>query len=51
MALGRGNIDFESLFRALRELRDTPLPITLEPHEEADLAPSLEYLEKIWPWP
>jgi len=50
MALGRGNIDFESLFRALRKLRDTPLPITLEPHEEADLEPSLEYLEKIWPW-
>jgi len=51
MALGRGNINFEALFKALREIRDEPFPITLEPHEEADLAPSVEYLAKIWPWP
>lgn len=50
MALGRGSIDFEALFRTLAGIRETPLPITLEPHREADLAPSLEYLEKIWPW-
>lgn len=51
MALGRGSIDFKAFFRALREIRDEPLPITLEPHQEADLAPSLEYLGQIWPWP
>ncbi|MFO7461980.1 MAG: sugar phosphate isomerase/epimerase family protein [Desulfatiglandales bacterium] len=50
MALGRGNIDFESLFKTLRDIREAPLPITLEPHQEEDLAPSLAYLEKIWPW-
>jgi sugar phosphate isomerase/epimerase len=51
MALGRGSIDFEALFKSLRKIREEPFPITLEPHQEADLAPSLEYLEKIWPWP
>ena len=39
------------IFLKEKQLRDTPLPITLEPHEEEDLTPSLEYLEKIWPWP
>jgi hypothetical protein len=24
--------------------------ITLEPHREEDLWPSLEYLAKLWPW-
>jgi len=51
MALGRGSIDFEALFRLLREIREEPFPITLEPHREGDLAPSLEYLDRIWPWP
>jgi sugar phosphate isomerase/epimerase len=51
LALGRGSIDFESLFRTLKKIRNKPFPITLEPHREADLGPSLEYLDKIWPWP
>ncbi len=51
LALGEGNIDFEGLFRALRKLTEYPLPVTLEPHREEDLGPSLNYLERIWPWP
>jgi sugar phosphate isomerase/epimerase len=50
LALGQGDIDFQGLFHALRKIRETPPPITLEPHREKDLSPSLEYLEKIWPW-
>ena len=50
LALGRGNIDFMELFRQLRALRRTPPVITMEPHREEDLWPSLEYLEEIWPW-
>jgi sugar phosphate isomerase/epimerase len=51
LAVGQGNIDFEAFFRALRNLREHPLPVTLEPHREVDLQPGLKYLEKIWPWP
>lgn len=51
MALGRGSIDFKTLFKVLRGMREEPFPITLEPHQEADLGPSLDYLEEIWPWP
>jgi sugar phosphate isomerase/epimerase len=50
LALGRGRIDFRMLFKRLGDMRKGPPTITLEPHHEADLWPSLEYLEKIWPW-
>jgi len=50
LPLGRGNIDFKSFFRQLREIQETPPVVTLEPHQERDLWASLEYLEKIWPW-
>ena len=51
LALGRGKIDFRMLFSRLKEDRKSPpVIITLEPHTEEDLLPSLEYLEKIWPW-
>lgn len=49
-ALGRGIIDFEALFKRLVAIRKSPPVITLEPHSEANLWPSVEYLEKIWPW-
>lgn len=49
-ALGRGLIDFKMLFNKLKTMRKKPPIITLEPHEEEHLWPSLEYLEKIWPW-
>jgi len=29
---------------------NSPPIITLEPHQEEDLGPSLEYLARIWPW-
>jgi sugar phosphate isomerase/epimerase len=50
LAMGQGEIDFESLFRALFRKMETPPAITLEPHREEDLWPSVEYLEKVWPW-
>ena len=50
MALGHGKIDFEMLFRLLKARQTTPPVITLEPHQEDALEPSLDYLEKIWPW-
>lgn len=50
MALGRGSIDFDMLFDYLRkEDKNRPL-ITLEPHVDGDLWPSLSYLEARWPW-
>ena len=49
-ALGRGNIDIQRLFKNLDSHGIHPLIVTLEPHREADLQPSLEYLEPIWPW-
>lgn len=50
LALGTGGIDFRMLFKRLVTMKKGPPTITLEPHREADLWPSLEYLEKIWPW-
>lgn len=50
MALGRGRIDFETFFTQLKSMMKAPPVITLEPHEEESLGPSLAYLEKIWPW-
>ena len=50
LPLGQGNIDFKHLFAYLIS-NDLPRPIiTLEPHREEDLWPSLEYLAKVWPW-
>jgi len=50
LALGNGSIDFSRLFRKLGRTSKRPLVVTLEPHREEDVFPSLEYLEKIWPW-
>ncbi len=49
-ALGLGNINIEQLFSDLDSLKIRPLAVTLEPHREEDLSPSLEYLAPIWPW-
>jgi sugar phosphate isomerase/epimerase len=50
LALGNGNINFSKLFKLLSSrINERPI-ITLEPHKEQDLWPSLEYLRKIWPW-
>ena len=43
-------IDFKLLFAYLIS-NDLPRPIiTLEPHQEEDLWPSLNYLATVWPW-
>ena len=50
LPLGHGQIDFKQLFAYLTS-NDLPRPIiTLEPHREEDLWPSLDYLAKVWPW-
>ncbi len=49
-SLGGASIDFASFFDILKIYRKTPPVITLEPHQEEDLVPSLRYLERIWPW-
>ena len=50
LALGEGQIDFKQLFTYLISHK-LPRPIiTLEPHQEADLWPSLAYLADMWPW-
>jgi len=50
LALGKGTIDFAPLFRAIGAGGKEPPVITLEPHREEDLWPSLTFLERIWPW-
>jgi len=51
LALGCGGIDFSILFRHLRShFSEGPPVITLEPHTEDALEPSLAYLSAIWPW-
>jgi sugar phosphate isomerase/epimerase len=50
LPLGQGKIDFKLLFAHLIS-HDLPRPIiTLEPHREEDLWPSLKYLASVWPW-
>ena len=50
LAMGLGTIDFDLLFNYLKLNNNSPPIITLEPHREEDLWPSLAYLAKIWPW-
>lgn len=50
LALGKGTIDFGPLFDVLGSGGREPPVITLEPHREEDLRPSLEFLERSWPW-
>ncbi|MFO8082712.1 MAG: sugar phosphate isomerase/epimerase family protein [Desulfobacterales bacterium] len=48
--LGTASIEFPAFFKRLKTIRNVPPVVTLETHQEEDLFPSLEYLEKIWPW-
>lgn len=50
LAIGAGHIDFSGLFERLGSLLSVPPLITLEPHREGDLEPSLEALARLWPW-
>ncbi|MGD0828359.1 MAG: sugar phosphate isomerase/epimerase family protein [Desulfobaccales bacterium] len=49
LALGAGTIPWQQVLRFLADRRQRPL-ITLEPHQEVSLQPSLEALAQIWPW-
>jgi sugar phosphate isomerase/epimerase len=48
-ALGTGSVPLEFVLSFLAARGVRPL-ITLEPHQEGSLTPSLEYLAKVWPW-
>lgn len=50
LALGQGNVDFPGLFKILKARLTVPPIVTLEPHREEDLQPSIRYLEALWPW-
>jgi sugar phosphate isomerase/epimerase len=50
IALGQGCIDFRAFFKKLKRLCANPPIVTLEPHEEDALEPSIDYLSHIWPW-
>ena len=50
LALGKGKIDFGLLFDYLISHNLSRPIITLEPHREEDLWPSLDYLATLWPW-
>jgi sugar phosphate isomerase/epimerase len=49
LALGTGKVPIDYVLNFLKEKGVAPL-VTLEPHQEGSLAPSLDYLAKIWPW-
>lgn len=49
LALGEGNVPFALVLNFLAARGRQPL-ITLEPHQEKSLEPSLAYLARIWPW-
>ncbi|MBM4275358.1 MAG: sugar phosphate isomerase/epimerase [Deltaproteobacteria bacterium] len=49
LALGAGEIPLAEVLNYLAKLGPPPL-ITLEPHQEGSLQPSLEHLAQIWPW-
>ena len=50
LAIGSGSIDFNIIFEFLKKSKQLPPIITLEPHHETELWPSLDYLAKMWPW-
>jgi len=50
LAMGLGTIDFDLLFTHLKLKNNLPPIITIEPHQEEDLWPSLKYLAGKWPW-
>jgi sugar phosphate isomerase/epimerase len=50
LAMGRGTIDFNNILKYLKKNKASAPIITLEPHREKDLWPSLAYLADRWPW-
>jgi sugar phosphate isomerase/epimerase len=50
LCLGKGNIDFKGFFSLLMETLEGQPIVTLEPHREEDVRPTLAYLAEVWPW-
>ncbi|MBF0119939.1 MAG: sugar phosphate isomerase/epimerase [Desulfobacterales bacterium] len=50
IAMGKGIINFPKFFDMLKIQKKTIPILTLEPHREEELWPSLVYLDKMWPW-
>jgi len=50
LAMGSGVVDFSKLFKYLKKNMSISPIVTLEPHEEKDLWPSMEYLAQEWLW-
>jgi sugar phosphate isomerase/epimerase len=51
LPLGQGRIDFARLFAFLKAERRRPPVVTLEIRRPHEVWSSLEYLERLWPWP
>ncbi len=49
LALGQGDVPLAAVLNFLAARDRQPL-VTLEPHQEGSLAPSLHHLATIWPW-
>lgn len=49
LALGAGIIPLPEILQFLADRCPQPL-VTLEPHQEGSLQPSLDFLARIWPW-
>ncbi len=50
LGLGKGHIRFDVLVDWIRRSGQRPPLVTLEPHQEEDVLPSLEALAGLWPW-
>ncbi len=49
LALGTGKVPIDYVLNFMADKGSQPL-VTLEPHQEGSLMPSLTYLAQIWPW-
>ncbi len=50
LPIGQGRVDFEALFHYLGDRYAQAPAVTLEPHREEDIWPSLAALAELWPW-
>lgn len=51
LAIGQGGIDFKTFFEWMGAHFESPPAVTLEPHREEQVAPTLTALAELWPWP
>lgn len=50
LGLGQGIFDFEKLLKRVKLVSPRQPVVTLEVHNEKEILPSLEYLERLWLW-